>query len=951
MEIRTSSEDVFDDALSMNSRYASRRTIYHSAEDLSEMDDNMAEHTNLYVTTPSSQTAFDVEHPKPCSMVFSDGRRTVDFVLAWWKPVIKHNSPNNAAQLAAAEEAQKKRQTFEQNLIKEGLELEYETNSRLSFVKIHAPREVLRRYCDVLKLRMPMKRLPEQDELFRERHDLMNDVKSFFSETFFKWVSVDEKIFPKSKFQPSAEYSKDKSYLFDEDAEDFFDGPVRTIIVDFILERQRFSDDPSAVSAVGIQRLIVESVYSAAYPLHDGDYRVDGCLRYLLYREWAQVRHWYKTQPIDHVKDYFGVKYGLYFAWLGFYTHMLIPASFVGLLCFLYGCFTVYSNQYSNDICDHSQNITMCPLCDRTCDYWKLSDTCTYARITYLFDNPVTVFFAVFMSFWATLFLELWKRYSASITHRWGLTGFTLRAEHPRPQYLARLKNAKKYKINIITGLKEPCAPFWTARVPATLLSFSVVLLLISLAVGTVFGVVLYRMSVRTVLTSLKWMVEDEWTATHTLLLIPTTAALLNLVFIMVFNYIYDRLAVYLTELELWRTQTEFDESLTIKIYLFQFVNYYTSIMYIAFLKGKFVGYPKKYNRVFGFRQEECSPGGCLMELCIQLAIIMVGQQTFNSILEMILPYMYKLWNTFMVSTGLETKQETQDDVTETADAEQTNQWTEDYKLLDWGTRGLFDEYLEMVMQYGFVTIFVTAFPLAPLFALMNNVFEMRLDAKKFLTFYRRPIPRQAPNIGVWFRILDVLGKVAVISNAFIIAFSSNFIPRLIYMMSVNKVDHTDVGFLNYSLAVFNTSDFPPGLGPIAATSNVSICRYAQYREPPEGRYKRTPVYWQILAARLLFVVLFQNIVSLVMIAVQWCIPDVPSRLRDQIKHEALLTNELIIRQEARRAKLSNSVQPQNFDKTSNGGVGDTVRQRHKDGVEDAEPDSIEMKEIVASIM
>lgn len=68
-------------------------------------------------------------------------------------------------------------------------------------------------------------------------------------------------------------------------------------------------------------------------------------------------------------------------------------------------------------------------------------------------------------------------------------------------------------------------------------------------------------------------------------------------------------------------------------------------------------------------------------------------------------------------------------------------------------------------MQYGFVTIFVTAFPLAPLFALMNNVFEMRLDAKKFLTFYRRPVPRQAPDIGVWFRILDVLGKVAVISN------------------------------------------------------------------------------------------------------------------------------------------------------------------------------------------
>jgi len=36
----------------------------------------------------------------------------------------------------------------------------------------------------------------------------------------------------------------------------------------------------------------------------------------------------------------------------------------------------------------------------------------------YLFDNEATVFFAVFMSFWAALFLEFWKRYSSEIAHR-----------------------------------------------------------------------------------------------------------------------------------------------------------------------------------------------------------------------------------------------------------------------------------------------------------------------------------------------------------------------------------------------------------------------------------------------------------------------------------------------------------------------------------------------------
>ena len=55
----------------------------------------------------------------------------------------------------------------------------------------------------------------------------------------------------------------------------------------------------------------------------------------------------------------------------------------------------------------------------------------------------------------------------------------------------------------------------------------------------------------------------------------------------------------------------------------------------------------------------------------------------------------------------------------------------EDYRLVD--NEGLFQEYLEMVLQFGFITIFVAAFPLAPLFALLNNWVEIRLDAQKFV--------------------------------------------------------------------------------------------------------------------------------------------------------------------------------------------------------------------------
>jgi len=39
------------------------------------------------------------------------------------------------------------------------------------------------------------------------------------------------------------------------------------------------------------------------------------------------------------------------------------------------------------------------------------------------------------------------------------------------------------------------------------------------------------------------------------------------------------------------------------------------------------------------------------------------------------------------------------------------------------------------------------------------------------------------------------------------------------------------------------------------------------------------------------------------MILVRWCIPDMPARLRDQIRREMYITNEIIIKQETARAR------------------------------------------------
>jgi len=54
------------------------------------------------------------------------------------------------------------------------------------------------------------------------------------------------------------------------------------------------------------------------------------------------------------------------------------------------------------------------------------------------------------------------------------------------------------------------------------------------------------------------------------------------------------------------------------------------------------------------------------------------------------------------------------------------------------------------VIQFGFITIFVAAFPLAPLFALLNNIIEIRLDAFKFVTVLQRPVAERAQDIGMY---------------------------------------------------------------------------------------------------------------------------------------------------------------------------------------------------------
>ncbi|XP_051239119.1 anoctamin-1 isoform X2 [Dicentrarchus labrax] len=777
-----------------------------------------------------------------------------------------------------------RREEFEGKLRDMGLELEKDEDTKVTgvgFVKIHAPWNVLCREAELMKLKMPTKKMYE----VKQSSGVVEKISSLVSKVLEPLRPHVEEHHTKNIKHLSHTFSREKQHLFDlSDKDYFFDSKTRSSIVFEILKRTKCK----AKYSMGITSLLGSGVYTAAYPLHDGDINEESAEpndRKLLYEEWANYSVFYKYQPIGLVRKYFGEKIGLYFAWLGLYTQMLIPASLVGVIVFLYGCATVDDNIPSMEICHPKNNITMCPLCDRVCSYWKLSTACGTARASHLFDNPATVFFSIFMALWAAMFMEHWKRRQMRLNYEWDLTGFEDEEDHPRAEYEFRVMQKSLSKDQKSKMEKLTCRD----RLPAYMTNIVMMLLMIGVTFAIVFGVILYRISTKAALH----MSSNPITRNHVQLTVKTTAAIINLVVILILDEVYGAVARWLTVLEVPKTDKSFEERLIFKTFILKFVNAFSPIIYIAFFRGRLVGRPGSYLYVFeSYRMEECAHGGCLMELCIQLSITMLGKQLIqNNLFEIGIPKLKKLIRYIRSKQGAFQEEERQ---------KKLQRYETDHFLEPFA--GLTPEYMEMIIQFGFVTLFVASFPLAPLFALLNNIIEIRLDAKKFVTELRRPVAARAKDIGIWYNLLRGVAKVAVIINAFVISFTSDFIPRMVYQYMYSP-DGSMHGFVNHTLSYFNVSHFQDGkepMDPLHLGYHVEICRYKDYREPPWSStpYEISKEFWAVLAVRLAFVIVFQNVVMLMSDIVDWLIPDIPKDISLQIHKEKILLVDLFMKEE-----------------------------------------------------
>jgi anoctamin-10/anoctamin-7 len=182
-----------------------------------------------------------------------------------------------------------------------------------------------------------------------------------------------------------------------------------------------------------------EPLFAAAYPLHDETHL------YALRSQWLVWQALPQRQPFRAVRDYFGEKVALYFAWLGHYTLWLCLSAAVGLL------------------------VT-----------WHMS--------VYADGNPDTIllpWFGIFMCLWSTFYVESWKRRSAQLAVEWGMVGFE-KDEADLPRFRGTLISSP------VDGLPMKFFPA-SAKLQRLCLAFLVTCTLVMGVVGVVAGIYYFR--------------------------------------------------------------------------------------------------------------------------------------------------------------------------------------------------------------------------------------------------------------------------------------------------------------------------------------------------------------------------------------------------------------------------------------------------------------------------
>ena len=84
-----------------------------------------------------------------------------------------------------------------------------------------------------------------------------------------------------------------------------------------------------------------------------------------------------------------------------------------------------------------------------------------------------------------------------------------------------------------------------------------------------------------------------------------------------------------------------------------------------------------------------------------------------------------------------------------------------------------FDDFMEIVIQYGYVTLFASAYPLASVIAIFANLIEIRADCFKLTFLCQRPRSTRSNGLGMWKTLLLCITWLSALTNCLIFGFTS----------------------------------------------------------------------------------------------------------------------------------------------------------------------------------
>jgi len=237
-----------------------------------------------------------------------------------------------------------------------------------------------------------------------------------------------------------------------------------------------------------------------------------------------------------------------------------------------------------------------------------------------------------------------------------------------------------------------------------------------------------------------------------------------NAVVVEVLNTIFTKIAKALTDRENHRAYSEHSAHLLAKTIIFKFVNCYISLYYIAFFK--------EHSHLFGMPMtcmynERLQKSDCLRDLGWQLAIFMIVLLTFQNLMELGLPY-FMMWYRRVSEgrqfhTGLFSNPLT---IMPDMSSAEKQAKKDDYDL--------YEDMDEILILYGYSTLFVVACPWVPMLTLFSCVLECFLDQKKLVLLFRRPMPQPVAGNEPWDTAFDVFGILAMMTNSAVIIFAGH---------------------------------------------------------------------------------------------------------------------------------------------------------------------------------